>query len=312
MRRVLTILFMSFYFFGCGQSRDLQVERVMQISIEHGDRARRSLVYVPKNLDSGFHPLLLVLHGAAATPENIMGLTKRRFNELADINGFFVAYPEGLERSWNDFREDRNSYSHNEKIDDAGFISSLLDTLQAMYPVDKNRIFAAGFSNGGFMCYRLACDLAGKIRAIAAVSATLPAGQDSKCIPAAPVSVMIINGTDDPVVPYNGGEIRLFFRSRGFIETTDSTVRYWVRSNKCPDSPSVEDLPDLDPADKTRIIKTSYGPCSGDTSVILYRIENGGHTWPGGVQYLFNSLIGNTSGDINACDEIWKFFSQIK
>jgi polyhydroxybutyrate depolymerase len=239
-------------------------------------------------------------------------LNGNRFNELADRDGFFVAYPSGLGKSWNDLREDTRGYAHLHNIDDTGFIAALIDRLGTDYPVDRNHVFATGISNGGFMCYRLACELSGKIRAIAAVSATHSAGVQERCRPARPVSVMIINGTDDPIVPYGGGDVTLFGSYRGRVISTDDTVADWVRFDACPKDPATRDLPDRDPGDKTRIRAFSYGPCLGGSRVVLYRVEGGGHAWPGGFQYLPAMFIGRTSRDINACDEIWNFFSSIR
>ena len=126
------------------------------------------------------------------------------------------------------------------------------------------------------------------------------------------MNLMIINGTDDPLVPFNGGEVMVFGKGRGRIISTDDTLRYWRGVNKCPDSPAARDLPDNNSNDGTRVKKITYGPCEGNALVVLYRIEGGGHTWPGGMPYLPKRIIGNLSLQINACDVIWDFFSRIQ
>jgi polyhydroxybutyrate depolymerase len=309
MKKILIIPCIILLFPWCFRAHNAgQTKSLQQIAIMLEGRSRTCLIHIPRNAAAHSCPLLIVLHGGGGTPEGMVKLTKNRFNELADSSDCFVAYPAGLGRSWNDFRDDAKGYAHSEHIDDVGFISALIDKLAADYSIDKNRIFATGISNGGFMSLRLACELSGKIRGIAAVAATNPSDQNARCAPNRPVNVMIINGTDDPIVPYNGGVVTLLGSSRGTVTSTDDTVRFWARSNRCPDSPAVEDLPDSDPGDNTRVKKLSYGPCGG-ARVVLYRIEGGGHTWPGGLQYLFRRLIGYTSRDINACDRIWDFFS---
>ena len=310
MKKILIFLFIIVLFPWCSSTRySSRTNSLRQIEFTQDGRARRCLVHVPDNASGRSCPLLIVLHGGGGTPEGMVKLTRNRFNELADTYGFFVAYPGGLGRSWNDFRDDAKGYSHSEKINDVGFISVLIDRLAAEYSIDRERVFATGISNGGFMSYRLACELSGKIRGIAAVAATSTPDQASKCAPARPVSVMIINGTSDPIVPYNGGEVRLIGSSRGAVASTDDTIRFWTRLNKCPDSPAVEELPDSDPADNTRVKKISYGPCGGGSCVVLYRVEGGGHTWPGGLQYMFARIIGYTSRDMNACERIADFFN---
>ena len=310
MKKIPIFLLIIVLFPWCSCTRKaVQTKSPRLIEFTQDGRPRRCLLHVPDNATARSCPLLIVLHGGGGTPEGMVKLTKNRFNEQADASGFFVAYPGGLGRSWNDFRDDVKGYAHSEGIDDVGFISALIDKLAAEYSIERDRVFATGISNGGFMSYRLACELSGKIRGIAAVAATNPPDQTSRCAPVRPISVMIINGTDDPIVPYNGGEVKLLGSSRGAVTSTDDTVRFWVRLNRCPDNPAVEELPDSDPGDNTRVKKISYGPCGGGSRVVLYRVEGGGHTWPGGLHYLFTRVIGYTSRDMNACDRISDFFN---
>ncbi len=278
------------------------------MEFRHGGAARTCLVHVPLHKRSAAAPLVIVFHGGGGTVKGVIKLTKQRFNELSDTAGFYVAYPSGLGKSWNDFRDDSKAYAHEHGIDDAGFIASLIDRLAAEYPIDTGRVFAAGISNGGLMSYRLACSVPA-VRGIAVVAATHPAGQENKCIPSKPVSVMIINGTEDPIMPYDGGEITLLGTKRGRVISTDETVRYWVRVNKCRGGGEEKLLTDADPGDRTRVKRISYDNCDSGCRVVLYRVEGGGHTWPGGWHYMFSGFIGHTSGDFNACDAIWDFFS---
>ncbi len=293
----------------CGSSSRL-MERfgVREIRMMHDGRERTCLIHVPEGKFNGSLPLVLVLHGGGGTAAGMIKLTRNRFNELADTRGFFAAYPQGIRKHWNDFRDDPIDYAHREKIDDSGFISALIDRLAAEYPVDTGRVFATGISNGGFMSYRLGCELSLKIRGIAAVAATLPAGAGEKCKPAKPVSVLIINGTDDPLVPFNGGYVTVLGTRRGKILSTGDTISFWTAADGCTSSPAIRELPDRDPDDGTRVKELSYGPCGRDVRVVLYRVEGGGHTWPGGKPYLPRRFIGNTSNDFSACDVIWEFF----
>ncbi|MBN2077840.1 MAG: hypothetical protein JW838_02670 [Spirochaetes bacterium] len=282
------------------------------IEVNHGGRERGALLYVPARPLAGNVPLLLVLHGGGGKGRGMISLTRGRFNELAERDGFLVAYPDGIGRHWNDFRDDPIDYAHRNNIDDVGFIRALIDAIAARHPVDGKRVFATGISNGGFMCYRLACELGDRIRGVAVVTANHPEGAKERCRPARPVSVMILNGTEDPLVPYHGGHVTVLKRKRGAIVSTDETVAFWAGANACSAAPRREALPDADPGDGTRIERITYRDCGEGTSVILYRIIGGGHTWPGGKPYLSERIVGRVSRDIAACDVIWKFFTSME
>jgi polyhydroxybutyrate depolymerase len=174
-------------------------------------------------------------------------------------------------------------------------------------PLDRTRIFAAGISNGGFMSFRLACDAADVFAAVAPVTATMPADLGPRCAPRAPVAVLVINGTADPLVPYEGGQVRAMFSLRGEIWSTDRTIAFWAKQNRCAAPPDVRALADRDIEDGSRVVDISHARCAGPR-VRLLRIEGGGHTWPGAAQYLPAAWIGPTNRDIDASEEIWRFF----
>ena len=157
------------------------------------------------------------------------------------------------------------------------------------------------------MSFRLGCSLRDKIRAIAPVTASIPSAILPLCRSESAVSLAVFNGTEDPLVPYYGGQITVFRQQRGEVLSTDETIRIWLAKNRCTPEPKMTALPDLT-NDGTRVMKSEYNQCGAGSKVVLYRIEGGGHTWPGGRQYLPVRLIGRTSRDINACDEIWRFF----
>jgi polyhydroxybutyrate depolymerase len=283
------------------------------LAFSHDGLQRQYLLYSPslKSNRSGKRPLVFVLHGGGGTNTGMVRLTKKRFNELADRDGFFVVYPQGIDKSWNDGRTDKISGAHRKGIDDVGFFRALIQHLIKEYPIDSGRIFATGISNGGLMSFRLGCSLSDKIRAIAPVTAQIPTAIEPLCRSESAVSLAVFNGTEDPLVPYNGGQITVFRKERGWVLSTDETIRIWKNKNRCGSEARVTGFPDL-AADGTRVIKIEYAQCAADSKVVLYRIDGGGHTWPDGRQYLPAGLIGRTSRDINACDEIWEFFRNLK
>ena len=294
---------------GCA-GRQPGEDRLLEGRVVHDGIERRYLMYVPPGLDNrpGSYPLIVALHGGGGTALGMVRLTLGRFNELADEHGFYVVYPQGVGKSWNDGRGDVNSRAHAERIDDVGFIGVLISQLRSEYPIDPQRIFATGISNGGLMSFRLGCSLPETIRSIAPVTASIPSAIADTCVRGSGVALILFNGTDDPLVPYDGGQIRVFGNNRGEVLSTTETIRIFVERNGCADDAQPTEMVDRS-NDGTRVTALAYRDCRSKSQVLLYRIEGGGHTWPGGYQYLSERLVGRTSHDINACDEIWRFFA---
>ncbi len=168
--------------------------------------------------------------------------------------------------------------------------------------------FATGISRGGQAAYFLACNLPGRIRAIAPFTMPLPDFLAEGCRAGPPVGLALFNGTGDPLVPYEGGSIRVFGKARGEVLSTAATLALWRSRNGCADTPSSHEL--IDPVqDSMRVEKTTWANCTG-APVALYRIENGGHTWPSGTRYLGKRLVGPVNRDIDGAAEAWRFFQQ--
>lgn len=279
-----------------------------EVEFSHDEQLRNTKFYIPKRLKRRKRSLILCLHREDETPESMTRLTKRSFNRLADQYGFIVGYPEALNKYWNDGREDSLSLSHYNDIDDVGFIEKLIDYSIDSFRVDPSRIFVAGMSNGGFMSYRLACELSKKINGIAAVSASLALDQLVNCSSDTTVSLMIINGTQDPVMPYEGGEMIVKEYSLGSVLSTEETINFWLRENKCKEKSTKKDVSNTNLFDETRSERFIYSNCKNKIKVELITVTNGGHTWPGGRQYMAEKIVGKTSKDFDAAEEIWKFF----
>ncbi|MDQ7842789.1 MAG: PHB depolymerase family esterase [Armatimonadota bacterium] len=273
-------------------------------TIDIGGVRRTFLLYVPPALPAGRAvPLVFVLHGGGGTGRR---MERFGFNVLADRHGFLVVYPDAWERNWNDGRGDPHIRAQAEGIDDVGFIAALITRLSTEYPVDPRRVFSTGISNGGFMSQLLAARLSSRLAAIAPVAAGMAPAVAASLHPERPVSVLVINGTDDPLVPYEGGPVA---RNRGETISTEEIIRKWAAANRCPGPPEVSALPETAPTDGTRVKRTAYTACAEQTAVVLYTIEGGGHTWPGGPQYLPRAIVGRVSREINATEVIWQFFA---
>lgn len=274
---------------------------------------RTYLIYIPSSWNKiKSMPLVIALHGGGGTGKRMVKLTQGGFNTLADKEGFIVVYPDGIEKHWNDGRgEDETGWrAHIENIDDVGFISALIVHLANEYNINKKRIFVTGISNGAKMTFRLACELTDKIAAIAPVAGSMIEDMSVYPKPSKPLPVLVIHGTEDPLVPWTGGDIQLGRRKFGRVISVSETVKFWVNHNNCYSSPLISYEPDKDPRDGTRVRKEVYDGCKDNTEVILYAIEGGGHTWPGGWQYLSERIVGKTSRDIDANEVIWNFFKK--
>jgi polyhydroxybutyrate depolymerase len=283
-------------------------------SIMHDGLERTYRIHIPPSFNNNTPvPLVFALHGGLGTGEGMeRSLTLGGFNTLSDQEGFIVVYPDGIEKHWNDGRKNVTYYAHTENIDDVGFISALIDKYVEEYNIDPERIYSTGISNGAMMSYRLACELSEKIAAIAPVAGNVPEDIVPQCSPSKPVSVLVISGTDDPLVPWDGGHVTGPFGSKklGKVLSVNDSIHYWIDHNNCNSTPEVTWLPDTDPSDGTLVWREVYGQGNNGTEVILYGIKCGGHTWPDGLQYLSKIIIGKTCRDINANEIIWEFFKQ--
>jgi len=251
---------------------------------------RTYTVYIPSSYTPGDQlSLLMSLHGLTQTGSIMMGYTG--FNTYADQYHFIVVYPDGINNSWN------VGFSGGSTANDVGFLSALIDTLHARYGIDLNRVYATGFSNGGFMSYKLACELTGRIAAIAPVAGTMTDEAWGNCQPSRHVPVMHTHGTSDFVVFYNGG-----FGNK----SVEQVLELWRGFSNCPAVAVVVNLPDLIPEGST-VQTHTWAPCDDSVEVVHYKVINGGHTWPGAIGV---SGVGNTNQDISASDEIWKFVSR--
>ncbi|MCB0585937.1 MAG: T9SS type A sorting domain-containing protein [Phaeodactylibacter sp.] len=268
----------------------LPAQNVITGSINYEGVERGYRLYVPPAANSGQAlPLVFNLHGYgsnAAQQEFYSGM-----NMVADTAGFFACYPNGRGSAWN------VGWDFGSTADDVGFISALIDELAANYEIDPQRIYSCGMSNGGFMSYRLACELNTRIAAIASVTGSMVPSYFNNCNPGRAVPVMEIHGTADDIVPYEG--------EPGLSVNIDTVVHFWAENNSCDLNPAAENLPDASLLDGSTVTRFDYNDCENGHRVSLLRVIGGGHTWPGAI---FN--IGATNQDINASVEIWRFFSQ--
>ena len=165
----------------------------------------------------------------------------------------------------------------------------------------------AGISNGGMMAQRVACESADRLAGIALVAGSMPEALAAICKPSRPLPVLIIHGTEDPIVPWNGGAVA-GFEDFGKVLSAGDTARFWSQGNLCRGGVNTIQEPDRDPRDGTRVNRGTVSGCPARAAVMLVTVEGGGHTWPGGHQYLPERFIGRTSREFDANRMIWDFF----
>lgn len=309
----ILILVFSIFTFDAAFCEDVKAGKHETGKMKWEGRERTFWVYTPRNAkDSKKIPLILCLHGGGGAGKGMIKLTRMGFERIADREGFIIVYPDGVERRWNDGRGIQRYRAHKEGIDDVGFLSALIDRMVKIRNVDPRRVYMTGASNGALMSFRMALEAPEKIAAIGPVICSMGEEIYSKKKPKMPVPVVMLNGTEDPLAPYNGGGIgfRRQRRKLGKILSTKKTAEIWAKYNECKFPPKVKKLPDKDPKDGTWVEKIVYPDGKDGTEVIVYKIIGGGHTWPKGRQYLPVKIIGKTTNDIDGCKVIWEFFKR--
>jgi len=226
---------------------------------------RNYLVFLPSNYNGTEKmPVVFNLHGYTLNARQQMDYS--RMNIVADSEGFIAVYPNATGPGWN------TGIYGSPNINDVGFFDTLIDTLSKHYSIDTTRIYSCGFSLGGFMSNRLACELSNKIAAIATVAGTIAQSIANSCTPDHPMPELLIHGTNDLCVPYNGQYDWLSVQQK---------LYHWTNFNFCAESDTTL-MPDLDTLDDCSVQKINYTRCSDSADVILFKIINGGHSWPGG------------------------------
>jgi len=291
-----------------GKRRTLLFDPREQNSIASG----QALQMPDATLDTR-RPLLIAFHGGSGQAEQMEKLTG--FMSLAGEQGFFVAYPQGINRGWNDGRY----LPHRREIDDVEFVVKLVDYLCESYPIDRRRVFACGISNGGFFAQYLATRAPGLLAGLASVAATVHEPMFNGLAVLEPVAIMFVVGKEDPVIPFAGGDIELARKKAGRVVPFDQGINYWIAANGA-DSQYVETvLPRLNDDDGTRVVKRVYSVSKTlkidgkpyGKPVVVYIVEGGGHAWPCGWQYYREKFIGRTSVQFETSREIMRFFTDL-
>lgn len=252
--------------------------------IEHQGMTRSFLLDLPEG--GGLRPLILAFHGWGGDPEQLERTT--RIVAAATARGFVVARPLGVHKSFDGGT--CCGEASERKIDDIGLARAIVAQLRRAACVDRSRVYATGFSNGGFLSHRLGCEASDVFTAVAAVAGTLGV---ERCAPTHAVSVMHIHGKADGIVPFAGDS------ARGW-RSVSSTIETWTRALRC-ESDAAEELYVNGAA---RCVRNAR--CTDGTEVTLCRDDRAMHTWPGGPR----SFGFGGSQDLDATGIILDFFTR--
>jgi polyhydroxybutyrate depolymerase len=279
-------------------------------SLEHGGRTRTWHAYLPA-AHAPSPALVFVLHGSGGDFAQARAGYGYDFDALAETEGFIPIYANGFEGHWNDCRKAGPYAANALDVDDVGFFRALVERFAAEHGADRTRVFATGISNGGQMALRLALEAPELVRAVAPVAASLPAERNMDCKPAGrPVSVLIMNGTADPMNPFAGGDVALYglLGNRGAVLSSAESIDYFRDIAGYDAAAERLTLPDAAPDDGTTVEVTRWR-APGRKSVALYAIRNGGHNAPH-PELEIPRLLGPTNHDISAAREVWRFFAE--
>lgn len=247
-------------------------------------------------------PLIIALHGNKGRGAQFASYGK--WAELAAGQKVVIALPDGLNKAWRDGRAGAEIRGNQPPTgtDDVAFLVTLAERLVADGIADRKRLYATGISNGGMMTFRLLCERPDLFAAGAAVIASLTETMLAACKPSRPVPVLIMNGTDDKLVPHE--------RQQGGYIGTRATAAFWQEVNGCTGIADERRRPDLDTSDKSTVTRIAFG-CPVGQDVVVYRVDGGGHQMPsrsgaGSLEF----LLGPRNRDIEGAEEIWAFLSR--
>jgi len=255
----------------------------------------RSFSYNTPSADITNGSLMFLMHGSGGSSGDMI---KRniKLEALATKDKLLVVYPNGYQHYWNECRKYSNAAANKEDINEGAFFSGMIDFFQKKYGVSTSKVYAAGFSGGGHMAYKLAATMPDKIRAITAVVANMPDSASCDCKLAGKAKpVLIINGTQDQTNPYNGGEMFINNASFGVVLSSENTFAYWAHLAGYTGTPEKAILPDTDPNDQKTIESYAYHQ-KNKPPVILLKVIGGHHDYP---------------NDIDVWVYAWEFFKSL-
>ncbi len=251
----------------------------------------RSFQYSQPSPASSKNPsLIFVLHGSGGKGRDML-IPTAKMDKLAQTENALLVYPDAYKRYWNECRKASPAQANVENINEQAFFAGMIDYFNKRYGINRDHVFAVGTSGGGHMAYKLALTMPGAFRAVTAIIANLPDTTNLDCVPSGkPVAIMIVNGTLDPINPYNGGMVVLGGNmNMGEVRSTDRTLAYWADLAQYQGKPTQETLPDTDPNDGKTIERYTYR-ARGHPDVVLLKVIGGKHDYPNDIDVHVEAL----------------------
>lgn len=284
-------------------------------SISHGGFRRSYLVRIPPHATSALPlPVVINFHGAGSNARTQKWYS--RMDRIADREGFIAVYPNGTgvlsERllTWNAGNCCGSAALY--RVDDVGFALAVIDDLARRTPIDRERIYATGLSNGSMMAYRLAAEASERIAAVAGVAGAMTVPDFA---PKVPVPVMHIHSVDDHLALYDGGLGHGLpaLDTRIFHPSVSAMLTQWLRHNGCPERREADEpIAGTGPDERHTATRFVWRGCRDGTEVVLWRLQGAGHVWPGGRRDFMPALLGPSTAVIDANREIWEFFRRFR
>ncbi|MDA9161547.1 prolyl oligopeptidase family serine peptidase [Crocinitomicaceae bacterium] len=265
-------------------------------TIQDGGIQREYIYYHPGSAPPNC-PLVFVCHGYTGSAEGIMNYSE--FNQLADEYGFAVCYPQGIEDGGgNTFFNVGYDFQNNETVDDVAYLQNLNSYFQNTYSLDADKVFCTGMSNGGDLCYMLACQASETFRGVAPIAGMIMQDIMDDCNPTSEVSILEVHGTQDNVTYFDGDPNNI--DGWGAYPSIPETMTFFNNLFGLQ-LVSTANFPNINTNDGSTVSSEKYGSSNSCTEVWLYTVQGGGHDWPG--------AYGNM--DIEASREAWLFFDQL-
>ncbi|MGN8057628.1 alpha/beta hydrolase family esterase [Pedobacter sp. 22163] len=324
-RKIMTIIFsiaggliligiiaFTYLFYAPSPRKPVLGSEVQASKIRVGERERTFLSYVPKSLSKESKPgLIIVLHGTGIDGAKIREWTGYEFDRMADDNSFIVLYPDGYKNGWNESRKTGSYPAKKENMDDVGFITALIEKYRSKYGVDPLKIYVFGYSNGGEMAFRLAIEKPDLLRAITTISANLPAQENFNAhIGEISTKIMMVNGTKDPITPYEGGKISLFGKDFGKVISAPSTAETFARAAHAVKERKSSRAAHQVEKHNSSVEKTVWMK-DGQPMIELYTVTGGGHVIPQQIAKM-PRFLGEITSDLDAPKEAVRFFNLLK